>query len=196
MDIASAFLYCWVQLITPGPSNFMSMYSAARYGFKGAKGYLFGTSTGFVVKLVLCGLLCLALTAIVPGLIPYLKWVGFAYMLYLAIKVLLSAKQAKEQPEQEETASSTFMSGILLQCLNIKSWVFMLTMFSVYTVPTAEPTKNMLLLGSTAVVMMIACTLIWALGGAAIKKAYRAHPVIFNIVMAGLLIYCAVTAIL
>ena len=196
INVPSLLLYMFVQLFTPGPSNFMSMYSAALYGMKGAKGYLLGTMCGYSVKLVLCGLLSLALAQIVPQAVPYLKWVGGAYLLYLAVQVLLSSRKEKERPQGEQAGSSTFLSGILLQCLNIKSWVFGLTVFSMYITPYTTATGDILFWALVSCVIMIGCTLCWAAFGNAMRRVYAKYRFAFHIVMAVVLVYCAIMAVL
>lgn len=197
MDASAAVIYLLTQGITPGPSNFMSMYSSARFGLKGAKGYLFGTMTGYTVKSLLCGVLAIALAAILPAVVPYLKWLGAAYLLYLAIHILLTARKKAKAPDAEESAgSATFMSGILLQCLNMKSWMCCLTLFSAYVIPYDQSLTAVLLWTGVSILVMGACTLVWAVGGHAIQRIYSRYEFPFNILMALLLVYCAVTAVL
>ncbi len=194
MNASALLIYMVIQLITPGPSNFMAMFSAARYGLKGAKGYLLGTSTGYAIKTLLCGVLSLALALVLPQVVPYLKWVGGAYFVYLAIHILLDGR--KPLSDEEGEGSSTFMSGILLQCLNMKSWIFCLSMFSVYITPYTTDIGTLLLWGFISVMVMVPCTLAYAVFGSAIKKVYNKYRWPCSIVMAAALLYCAVMAVL
>ena len=84
MDWTAMLLYIVVTCITPGPNNLMSLYLSANYGLAGARKYITASAASFFVKLLLCGALNVMLASVIPALIPYLKWLGAAYMLYLA----------------------------------------------------------------------------------------------------------------
>lgn len=199
MDVSAAIVYVTTQGITPGPSNFMSMYSSARYGLSGARGYLIGTMTGYTVKSLLCGFLAMALATILPAVVPYLKWLGAAYLLYLAIHILLSAKKPADAPDeaaQSKAAGATFLSGILLQCLNMKSWMCCLTLFSAYVTPYDPSVRAVFVWSGISFLIMGISTMIWAVGGHAIQRVYARYTFAFQLIMAGLLLYCAITAVL
>lgn len=211
MDSAGLLIYIFIQGITPGPSNFMSFYTSATYGLKGALRFLSGTITGFTAKMLLCGLLNLLLAATVPQLIPYLKWVGAAYLLYLAVHIVYAgwkeerakkaaAQQGVQQEEQlappQKGVSATFLGGILLQVLNIKSWLLCLTIFSVYIMPYTMQMGVLLLWSLISVAIMVFSTMVWALGGQAIKTVYAKYRLWFDLLMAAVILYCAVKAVL
>ncbi len=193
MDISALLIYVLIQGITPGPSNFMALYTSATLGIRGARGYLFGTMSGFFVKMLLCGLLNIALASLVPGLVPILKWVGAAYLVYLAVSIFLSGK--KEQPEKPMVAA-TFMGGILLQALNMKSWIMGLTLFSLYVVPYTTKMLDILFWSVITLAIMFSCTLIWAVFGNSIKNVYAKYRLPLSIGMSLLLLYSAVKAVL
>lgn len=193
MNFSSLMIYTFVNLITPGPNNIMSMYAAAQQGLKGAKGFLFGAVSGYSAKMLLCGLLNMVLSSVIPGIMPYARFVGAAYLLYLAIAIVWPKKN---KPGEQTAKAATFSSGILMQCLNVKSWVFGLTYFTVYVTPFGTAFPTILIFSLLSVAVMVACTLCWALFGSAMKRFYARYGLIFNIVMAALLIYCAVTILL
>lgn len=193
MDISALLIYVLIQGITPGPSNFMALYTSATLGIRGAGGYLLGTSSGFFVKMLLCGLLNIALASLVPGLVPILKWVGAAYLVYLAVSIFLSGK--KEQQEKPMVAA-TFMGGILLQVLNMKSWIMGLTLFSLYVVPYTTKMLDILFWSIVTLAIMFSCTMIWAVFGNSIKNVYAKYRLPLSIGMALLLLYSAVKAVL
>lgn len=211
MDSAGLFIYIFIQGITPGPSNLMSFYTAATYGLKGASRFLGGTVAGFTAKMLLCGLLNLLLAAVVPQLFPYLKWVGAAYLVYLAVHIVHAgwkeerARKAAAQQGQEEAplagppqkgVSATFLGGILLQVLNIKSWLLCLTIFSVYIMPYTMQMQVLLLWTLISVAIMVFSTMVWALGGQVIKAVYAKYRLWFDLLMAAVILYCAVKAVL
>ena len=198
MNYAPMLVYVLVACITPGPNNIMCMYLGANYGFKGTRKFMIASSISFMVKMLLCGGLNLALAEVIPAAVPYVKWIGAAYMLYLALHMLYEGFRA--QPEEDDDGiaggESTYKSGILLQCLNIKSWIFALSLFSIYVVPYDTTFRAVLIGTGIATAAMIASTLLWAAFGSAIRGIYRRHIRFFSVLMAASLVWCAVTAVM
>ena len=194
MDFSAMILYIVVSMITPGPSNLMTLYCTLHYGLRGAMKYMVGSSTGFVVRIFFCGALNVLLARVIPVVVPYLKWVGAAYMVYLALHMLRAG--FREQQEGEESGGeSTFMSGIILQCFNMKGWVASLVIYSVYVVPYTTAFATIVLVALLASAAMIASTAIWAICGNAFRRVYAAHSKLFSVIMSLSLIYCAITAL-
>lgn len=194
MDIPAMLLYMAVTGVTPGPSNLMSLYLSAQYGFRGARKFMVGSSLGFFIKMLLCGALNVALAAIVPALVPYLKWLGAAYMLYLAFTMLCSGF-APAGEEKEKTGESTYLSGLALQVVNIKSWVACLSVFSVYVTPHTTALPAILAVSVVNTCGMILWTVLWGSFGSAIRRVYAAHRKLFGIALAASLVLCAVSAL-
>lgn len=195
MNYSSLLLYMVVASITPGPNNLMCLFLGATCGVKGARKFMMGSFTGFVVKMLLCGALNMALAQLVPVLVPYLKWIGAAYMLYLGFVMAREGFKKDEETDKKE-GESTFMSGILLQCLNIKSWVSSLSVYPVYIIPYT--TTFLAVLGTTGAftVLIIISSFIWCLFGQAIQKLYKKYKLPISILMGLSLAFCAVTALL
>ena len=194
MDWAAMLLYIAVSSVTPGPNNLMALYLGAHYGLAGARKFIVGSMGAVFVKLLLCGALNLMLAAVIPALVPYLKWLGALYMLYLAFVMLRSGFRAQED-EKETGGESTYLSGILLQCLNIKSWVFALSVFSTFVVPYTTSLRVMLAVTLASLAMLVASTLLWTVCGSVLRRVYNEHRKIFSALCAASLVYCAITAL-
>ena len=194
MDRAAMLLYIAVSSVTPGPNNLMSLYLGAHYGLSGARKFIVGSMGAVLVKLLLCGALNLMLAAVIPALVPYLKWLGALYMLYLAFVMLRSGFRTQED-EKETGGESTYLSGILLQCLNIKSWVFALSVFSTFVVPYTTSLRVMLAVTLASLAMLVASTLLWTVCGSVLRRVYNEHRKIFSVLCAASLVYCAITAL-
>lgn len=194
MDYPALLLYIAVSMVTPGPSNLMTLYCSLHYGLRGAMNYMVGSATGFSVRMFLCGALNVLLARVIPQIVPYLKWVGAVYMLYLAWH-MLRAGFREEKEGEEQGGESTFMSGIILQCFNMKGWIVSLVIFSTYVIPHTTSFAAITLISLIAIAAMVVSTAIWALGGSAFRRVYAAHRKAFSVVMALSLVYCAVTAL-
>ena len=194
IDFSGMLLYLAVSAFTPGPNNLMCMYLGATYGLKGSRKFITASMASVFVKALLCGLLNVALASVIPAVVPVLKWVGAAYMLYLAWTMLKSGMKRGQVGEKQ--GESTYSAGILLQILNMKSWVSAISLFSVYVVPYTTALWAVLAGAGTMLGLLIAASLSWCLFGRAIKNVYEKYRLPISILMALSLVYCAVTAVL
>ena len=194
IDFPGMFLYLALSAFTPGPNNLMCMYLGANYGLRGSRKFITASMASVFVKALLCGLLNVALARVIPSVIPVMKWVGAAYMLYLAWTMLKSGMKGGQVGEKQ--GESTYSAGILLQILNMKSWVSAISLFSVYVVPYTTALWAVLAGAGTMLGLLIAASLSWCLFGRAIKNVYEKYRLPISILMALSLVYCAVTAVL
>ena len=194
MNIPAFLVYCVIMAITPGPNNLMSLYLGAKGGFRLFIRFICGSITGLFVKCALCGLLNVLLAEKIPVLVPYLKWLGALYMLYLAFGMVRSGLK-KEEDSEDKSGEGTFRSGILLQVLNVKSWVAALSIFSVYVIPFTTAVSAILLSAFTFTFFCAVASVIWCGFGAAIQRLYRRYRLPVSIVLAITLVYCAWSAV-
>ena len=193
MNIPAFLVYCAVMAITPGPNNLMCLYLGAKGGVRYFAPFFGGSMTGLFVKCALCGLLNVLLAEKIPVLVPYLKWLGALYMLYLAFSMVQSG--LKKEEDDAKSGEGTFRSGILLQVLNVKSWVAALSIFSVYVIPFTTAVSAILLSAFTFAFFCAAASLLWCGFGTVIQKLYRRCRLPVSIVLAVTLVYCAWSAV-
>lgn len=207
---SALLLYMLVSSITPGPNNLTMLFLGARYGFKGTLKFMTGSMLTFLVKGAICGLLNLALADIMPKAVVYLKWVGAAYMVYLGITMALSGFKAEKEAkasgsgadEPRKTSStlapteSTYRSGILLQLLNMKSWIAAISIFAVYVIPVDKSLGAILAATFVDFLFLTASSSVWGLFGSAIRSFVDKYRKPFGIICGLSLVYCAVTALL
>ena len=194
IDFPAMILYLAATAFTPGPNNLMCMYLGANYGLRGSRKFITASMASVFVKALLCGLLNVMLASVIPSVVPVLKWAGAAYMLYLAWSMLKGGMNQEEAVEK--TGESTYSAGILLQILNMKSWISALSVFSVYVVPHTTELWAILAGSGIMVALLIVASLSWCLFGRAIKNVYNQYKLPLSILMALSLVYCAVTAVL
>ncbi len=193
MNIPGFLVYCAIMAVTPGPNNLMSLYLGARGGWRGFWSFFGGSMTGLGVKCVLCGLLNVLLAEKVPALVPYLKWLGAAYMLYLAFCMVKSGVQSGE--DEEKSGEGTFRSGVLLQVLNVKSWVAALSIFSVYVIPFTTAVIAILSAAATFTFFCGLASLLWCGCGTVMQRLYRRFRLPVSIALAVMLVLCAWSAV-
>jgi threonine/homoserine/homoserine lactone efflux protein len=143
-DLVWALLgFVVVTLFTPGPNNTMLMTSGLNFGFRRGLPHLWGVSLGFAVMVLAVGLGLGAVFQLYPVLYTVLKYVGAAYLLYLAWQIATSGPMQEGGPTGGRPI--TFLEGAAFQWLNPKGWVMAVGAISTYAAVAAFP-RNVLLI--------------------------------------------------
>ncbi len=188
---AAFFIFVLVTTFTPGPNNISSANLAVLYGFKGTNMYRLGIFSGFAVLMLLCALLSGSVMEYFPAAEVYLRYLGAAYIVYLAIGTLKSSYQLDE--DNAEAPKMPFVKGMLLQLLNPKVLVFGITVYSTYLIAQIKAVwmlpLSALLLAGTA----LCSTSLWAFAGSSIGRCASRRPVrlALNGVLSLLLLFSA-----
>ena len=184
--------FAFVVAITPGPNNIMSMNNAAQKGFRRALPFNFGILAGFFFVMILCTVFSSLLFTLIPRIQLPMKILGAAYMLYLALKIILSSKKRKAVKD----SGGSFIAGAVLQLVNPKIIIFGITAISSFILPWYTSIPILLFFAFLIAFIGFSATLCWAAFGSIFSKVFNEHGRILNIIMALLLIYCAVSLFL
>lgn len=190
MSVSSLLVYAIVASFTPGPNNLMSLYFATQTGFKKAMRFVSGVFTGFVILLSLSGLLNHYLGAIFPKIEWLMKIIGAIYLLYLAYLMIAptKGKQKKINDEWNTTSKST-----LLQFVNPKGVLYAITVMGTFITPFFQNTVIILAFAVFLALISFLGSVTWAIFGSGLKHFISKYEKSFNIIMALLLIYTAIT---
>jgi cysteine/O-acetylserine efflux protein len=191
--IAPMLTYAFVMTFTPGPNNVSASALGMKVGYRRSLPYLLGMLCGFFLIMLASGLLTDFLTRNYGLIAPYLKWIGVAYMVYLAATILLEPLLHKGKASR--AAREGYLGGLLLQILNIKVILYGITIYTSFAaLLTGSPLRT---LASAALLASLgfASVSTWCVAGAALsrfltKKAFRFA---FNATMALLLLYSALS---
>ena len=181
-------LYCVINAFTPGPGNILALNTVTNYGWKKGRPLFFGIFTGYYVVQLICAVFVFGIAAFLPSVLGVMKYIGAAYILWLAIHIAIS------KPEKDDDSrSASYMKGFLLQFVNVKIYLFGMTALTgyitdYYTSLTALVIAELFIstLGSFA-------TLTWIGMGALIQKFYLKHYRIINILLALTLVECIIS---
>ena len=180
-----------VTVWSPGPNNILLLSTASKYGLKKNLKLLLGIWTGSLSLMCLCGIFCSVLSSIIPGIAPIMKYVGAAYILYLAWQTLKRRPPAENTKEKEPS----YLMGLLLQLLNVKIIIYGLTMFSSFILPHETRIPVLFLFAVYLMILGGIGNLIWACAGNILKRFYTAHYKFMNLIMALLLLWCSLRII-
>ncbi len=181
--------YAVVTAVTPGPNNLMSMSAAGRLGLKRSFPFNLGIWAGFSVVMAGCALFCGLVSALIPRVGTPMRLLGGAYLLWLAWQTLRGSA-----PLDEREGRGDFLSGLLLQFVNPKIYLYGIVSMETYILPCYQGRWGMLLLFALLLAFIgFLFTLVWALFGSAFRLLFSRHAKAVNAVMALLLVFCAVS---
>ena len=179
-------VFCFVSSITPGPNNLMLLTSGVNFGVWRTVPHMLGVGLGFTLMVAVVGLGLSGIFTRVPSLLVAMKWVGAAYMVYLAVKL------ARAAPVEAGAAAGrpvTFLQAAAFQWVNPKAWVMALTAMATYTMPD-HYIRTVGLVALVFGAVNLPCISSWVLFGTVLRQVLQRPLVMraFNLVMAALLI--------
>src|SRR5438270_13381599 len=83
-------VFAAVMFFTPGPNNVMVMSSGLTYGFRRTLPHMAGVACGFAFMVAAVGFGFGAVFIAYPMLQTILKYLGAAYLIYLAVMIAIS----------------------------------------------------------------------------------------------------------
>ncbi len=178
--------FALVGSITPGPNNAMLLASGANHGFRRTIPHVAGIAAGCVVMLLLVGLGLGRVFDAAPRLHDALRWVGAAYLLWLAWRI------ANAGPVAEGGAVGRpllFWQAAAFQWVNPKAWILVVGAVSTYA-PLDGFGRNVAVLAVLMGLVNVPSACVWAGFGTALRpllsRPGRARA--FNVAMALLLV--------
>lgn len=172
---------------TPGPANLYSLACCLKYGRRKAFKMWRGLCTGFCIDLFLMVLLTHLLGEMMGHYVIYLKYIGVAYILWLAWKML-----RYQGVDNAEAKDCTFTSGMLMQMTNAKMLLFELTVFSTYVLPYSDRLIDLFIIAPLLLLAGPGANFAWLYAGAYLRRFLHRYRKQVDLVMAILLAACAI----
>lgn len=195
----SAGAFAIAMSATPGPNNAMVVASGATYGFTRTIPHMLGVAAGFPVMLVVLGTAGLPVLTD-PRVHAVLKWVGAAYLLWLAWTIAGS----DPDPAGPDAPAGTgrpfgFLQAALFQWVNPKAWIIAAGALATYTAQAEGASLTAtLLLAILFGLVALPCLAVWTLIGVGTARILKTRRALrrFNLAMAGLLVASLVPALM
>ena len=183
--LTNFFVYAIVNAFTPGPGNILALNTVTNYGWKKGKPLFFGIFTGYYVVQIICAVFVYGIGTFLPDALQVMKYIGAAYILWLAIHIAISKPEVSE-----EQGSASFMKGFLRQFVNIKIYMFGITALTGFITPYSK--ALWILIGFELLIATIGtiATSTWIGAGILIQNFYIKHYRIINIILALTLLEC------
>lgn len=192
MSYISFLLFVFVASFTPGPNNIMAMAFANQYGLRKTLPFSVGVGIGFFIITLSSIIFNLFLTNLLPFIQLPLTILGVGYMLYLAYKILTSKDGESKNPQ---TNRNLFLIGTLLQFVNPKGILYGMTVVSTFILPNYTSLFSYITASLFLGIVGVASTFCWSLCGSVFQNYIQQYRKPFNILMAILLVYSALSII-
>lgn len=190
-QLPTLLLYILIVGYTPGPANIYSLTCAMKYGRKQALVMWRGLLTGFTIAVIGMAVLSHLLGEALGDYVAYLKYLGAAYILWLAFQIY------RESGAKVKSASlCTYWSGLVMQLTNAKMLLFDLTVFSLFVLPYSDRLIDMFPVAALLLLAGPGANLLWLLAGDYLRHIFGKYQKQVDIVMALLLVLCAVAILL
>jgi len=185
--LVSLIVFVFAASFTPGPNNIMLTASGVNFGFQRTIPHMVGIIVGFPVMILLVGFGLGQVFVIIPQLHDILKWLGSAYLLFLAWKI---ATAARHKQGTYETKPLSFYQAALFQWVNPKGWIMSIAALANYTTVDQNHLAQTLLVAGVFFLMSLGATTSWSLFGALIGRWLQSYVAlrIFNGAMALLIV--------
>jgi threonine/homoserine/homoserine lactone efflux protein len=188
LDLLLGFaLFALVTSITPGPNNTMLLASGVNFGFNRTIPHMLGMTCGFFVLVVAVGFGLGAVFQAYPLLYTVLRYIGAAYLLYLAWKIAHSGPVA--DAEQSEAKPISYLGAAAFQWVNPKAWIMAIGAISTYT-PMQGYFTNVIVIAAVFALINLPSVSVWAACGTLLRNVLkdRRWLRLFNWGMAALLV--------
>lgn len=176
---------------SPGPANLYSLACCLKFGRRKALKMWRGLLTGFSIAVVIMAVLTHWLGEMMGSYVFYLKYLGAAYILWLAWKMWRLSGQ--NNPDAKECS---FTSGLLVQLTNAKMLLFDLTAFSVYVLPYSNKLSDLLVVAALLLIAGPGANFAWLYAGAYLRRFFARYQKQVDVVMSVLLALCAIYIVL
>ncbi|WP_285410820.1 LysE family translocator [Pseudomonas sp. FR229a] len=188
LDLLLGFaLFALVTSITPGPNNTMLLASGVNFGFNRTIPHMLGISCGFFLLVVAVGFGLGAVFQAYPILYTVLRYVGSAYLLYLAWKIAHSGPVGDGADGQAKPIS--YLGAAAFQWVNPKAWIMAIGAISTYT-PMQGYFYNVVVIAAVFAIINLPSVGLWAACGTLLRNVLKDPRWlrVFNWGMAALLV--------
>lgn len=191
--VISAAIFGLVTSVTPGPNNTYLLASGMNYGLRRSMPYLMGIITGLTI-IVLSVIFGLGLVFVTfPAVYQVLKWVGFAYICWMAFGIARSGTKTAQAKTSQHVG---YWKALVFQFVNPKAWIVSASFVATY-VPVGEGVAGAVFLALILVITTFPGAFVWAALGQLLSNWLRdpKKRQTFNYVAAILLVLSMVPAL-
>ena len=187
--MTAALTFMISMTFSPGPNNIMSTTLGMMHGYRRTLPFIAGVVCGFAIIMLIGAVTATLVLSAVPAIEPFVKYVGGAYILWLAWVTWSHRSDFGAGEDAPLTRSQSFLGGFALQFANPKAVAYALVMYSTFL---AGVTGDVALTALSAVALAgvaFLATSTWALAGSGIRgwlKTERQRTIAAGVLVAAL----------
>ena len=187
--MTAALTFMISMTFSPGPNNIMSTTLGMMHGYRRTLPFIAGVVCGFAIIMLIGAVTATLVLSAVPAIEPFVKYVGGAYILWLAWVTWSHRSDFGAGEDAPLTRSQGFPGGFALQFANPKAVAYALVMYSTFL---AGVTGDVALTALSAVALAgvaFLATSTWALAGSGIRgwlKTERQRTIAAGVLVAAL----------
>lgn len=169
----------FLMALTPGPNMVYLISRSIGQGKRAGVISLFGVIAGFLVHMLAAAAGLTALFLAIPFAYEVLKWIGAAYLLYLAWQAAKPGARSpfEARPLPDDPPHRLFLMGFITNLLNPKIAFFYLSIFPQFVKPEhGSLFAQSLQLGFTHIAASVSVNLTIALSAAALAAWFARRP--------------------
>ena len=176
---------------TPGPANIYSLAMSLRYGRKRSLIMWLGLLTGFLVAVTVMAVLTHLVGVAFGEYVGLLKYIGAAYILYLAWNIWHRRGHAAG-----DDRGCSFWNGMMVQMTNAKMLLFDLTVFSTFVLPYSSQLLDLIEVAAWLIIAGPGGNLMWLMLGSYLKRFFTQYGRQVDVISAIALVLCAIYIVL
>lgn len=176
--------FAFAASITPGPNNMVLAASGATFGFRRTVPCMLGTGVGFAALILAAGIGGELLLSAVPWLESALRFVGTAYLLYLAWRIATAGRAEAKGG----TRPVTFWEAAAFQFVNPKGVGVAISAHAAFRIPELGAAGSILTVTLVFALVSILSICAWAGLGTTAGRFLQSDRALraFNLVLGGL----------
>ncbi|OEJ67912.1 LysE family translocator [Magnetovibrio blakemorei] len=193
-QIIPLIVFCATAVFTPGPNNVMVTASGVNFGFVRTVPHILGIAVGFALMNLMVGLGLGSVFEMYPQIHVVLKYVGIAYLVFLAWKIATSGEvkggKARAKP-------FTFLQAAAFQWVNPKAWAIAVGAVATFTTLRGDLLVEVAVMSAIFFLVTFPSAGTWAVFGLFIGRFLHTPGRLkaFNWFMAGLLLLSIIPAV-
>ena len=154
------FLTVFPLIITPGPDILFIASRGLSKGLRSAMQAVGGVLLGYSMHAMLSALGIAALVSASPKLFTAIKWIGVAYLVFLALRLIISGFQKKEEMnwEDNKVEKKSLLHGFFTSFLNPKGLLVYLSILPQFISPEGKTAAQAL---SFSALFIFSCGIVY-----------------------------------
>jgi cysteine/O-acetylserine efflux protein len=189
--LPALLLQIFVVGYTPGPANIYSLTMAVRFGRAKSMRMWAGLFTGATIAVLIMAVLTHFIGEALGSYVIYLKYLGAAYIVYLAYKMWKNGTTG-----EKDDRGCSFLNGMIVQLTNAKILLFELSVYSTFVLPYSSRIHDLLPVAALLLIAGPGANLVWILIGSSLSHIVEKYHKQVSIISAIALVFCAVYIVL